>query len=127
MMHGSYVRYEGDRTSTPRVRNHPDARAHPQETARLIIQEVQLGCMVGPFMPNDSPLPHTRISPLNIVPKKESWRLINDLSSPLRHSVNDGIYHMPTKCQLIQHTLQLITDIGRWRHLANIDVRSAYG
>jgi hypothetical protein len=126
MVNGSYVRYEGDITATPRVRNHPEARAHPEETARLIIQEVQLGHMIGPFMPSDSPLPFTRISPLNIVPKKESWRLINDLSSPKCYSVNDGIYHMPTKWQLIQHALQLMTDMGRGCHLAKMDVKSAY-
>jgi hypothetical protein len=89
--HGSYVRYEGDRASTPLVRNHPDARAHPQETARLIMQELQLSRMIGPFDPHQSPLPYTKISPLNIVPKKKTWRLINDLSTPSRNSVNDGI------------------------------------
>jgi len=67
-----------------------------------------------------------RISPLNIVPKKKTWRLINDLSTPSRNSVNDGIYHMPTKCQLIQHALQLISDMGRGCHLAKMDVKSAY-
>jgi hypothetical protein len=126
MVNGSYVRYEGDRTSTARVRNHPDARAHPEETARLIIQELQLGRMIGPFLPDHSPLPHTKISPLNIVPKKESWRLINDLSSPHLQSVNGGIYHMPTTWQLIQHALQLMTDMGRGCHLAKMDVKSAY-
>ena len=126
MIHGSYVRYEGDRTSTPRVRNHPDARAHPVETARLIIQEVQLGRMIGPFTPNHSPLPYTRISPLNIVPKRESWRLINDLSTPHMNSVNDGIYYMPTKWQLIQHALQLIVSMGTGCHLGKMDVKSAY-
>jgi hypothetical protein len=87
---------------------------------------VQLGRMIGPFMPNDSPLPRTRISPLNIVPKKESWRLINDLSSPHLNSVNDGIYHMPTKWQLIHHALQLMSGMGRGCHLAKMDVKSAY-
>src|SRR6266403_1060561 len=65
MIHGSYVRYEGDRTATPPVRNHPDARTHPQETAQLVVQEVQLGRMIGPFHPHQSPLPYTKISPLN--------------------------------------------------------------
>jgi hypothetical protein len=111
-IHGSYVRYEGGRTFTPRVRNHPDARAHPLETARFIIQEVQLGRMIGPFDPHHSPMPYNKISPLNIVPKKETWRLINDLSTPHRMSVNDGIYHMPTQWQLIQHALQLISDMA---------------
>jgi hypothetical protein len=126
MIHGSYVRYEGDRTATPPVRNHPDARAHPHETARLILQEVQLGRMIGPFYPHQSPLPYTKISPLNIVPKKDTWRLINDLSSPHLNSVNDGIYSMPTDWQLIQDALQLIRDMGRGCHLAKMDVKSAY-
>jgi hypothetical protein len=82
--------------------------------------------MIGPFDPHQSSLPYTKISPLNIVPKKKTWRLINDLSTPSRNSVNDGIYHMPTKCQLIQHALQLISDMGRGCHLAKMDVKSAY-
>ena len=123
---GSYVRFEGDRSASPVVRNHPDARHHSAETAELILQEVRLGRLMGPFDPLHLPLPHTRLSPLNIVPKKESWRLINDLSSPDGNSVNDGIYHMPTRWQLIEHALQLITDAGVGCHLGKMDVKSAY-
>ena len=82
--------------------------------------------MIGPFSPQHPPLPFTRISPLNIVPKNDAWRLINDLSSPHLNSVNDGIYHMPTKWQLISDALQLIMDRGQGCHLAKMDVKSAY-
>lgn len=123
---GSYVRFEGDRTLTPRIKNHPAAVAHSADTAALILQEVRLGRMLGPFDPHNLPLQHVRLSPLNIVPKKESWRLINDLSSPRGSSVNDGIYNMPTKWQLIQHALQLIVDTGVGCHLGKMDVKAAF-
>src|ERR1700681_4658014 len=57
---------------------------------------------------------------------REEVRLIQDLSSPQGHSVNDGIFHMPTEWQLIDDDLQLIHDAGRGCHLVKMDVKSAY-
>jgi hypothetical protein len=108
-------------------RNHPDARKHPHELLQLVLQELSLGRVIGPFSLESPPFQHIKICPLNIVPKGEKkWRLIQDLSSPQRHSVNDGIFHMPTEWQLIDDALQLIYDAGRGCHLVKMDVKSAY-
>jgi hypothetical protein len=127
MKHGCYVRYEGNRTESVSKRNHPDARKHPHELLQLVLQELCLGRVIGPFSVNSPPFAHLKICPLNIVPKCEKkWRLIQDLSSPQHRSVNDGILHMPTDWQLIDDALQLIYDAGRGCHLVKMDVKSAY-
>ena len=114
MKYGSYTRYEGDRTESVSKRNHPDARKHPHELLQLVLQELSLGRVIGPFSLQSPPFECIKICPLNIVPKGEKkWRLIQDLSSPQGHSVNDGIFHMPTEWQLIDDALQLIHDAGR--------------
>lgn len=124
---GSLVRYEGDRSDTPHVRNHPEARDRPDETLALILQEVSLGRMLGPFNPSHPPFTHVKISPLNIVAKgADKWRLIHDLSSPHGRSVNDGICKMPTRWQTIDDALQLIVKRGAGCHLVKMDVKAAY-
>jgi hypothetical protein len=127
MKHGSYVRYEGDRTESVSKQNHPDARSHPHELLQLVLQELALGRVIGPFSVQDPPFSCVKVCPLNIVPKGDKkWRLIQDLSSPQGHSVNDGILHMPTEWQLIDDALQLVYDAGKGCHLVKMDVKSAY-
>src|ERR1700716_2190548 len=87
IQYGSFVRYEGGRSGTPRVRNHDEARNRQDETLALILQEVALGRMLGPFNPSHPPFTHIKVSPLNIVSKGiDKWRLIHDLSSPHKRS-----------------------------------------
>src|SRR3954447_10926132 len=127
MKYGSLVRYEGDRTDSVAKQNHPDARKHPHELLQLVLQELQLGRVIGPFSLQSPPFECVKICPLNIVPKGDKkWRLIQDLSSPQKHSVNDGILHIPTQWQLIDDALQLIYDAGKGCHLVKMDVKSAY-
>jgi hypothetical protein len=127
IQYGSLVRYEGNRQDVPHVRNHDEARNRPDETLALILQEVSLGRMLGPFDPSHPPFPHIKISPINTVAKgADKWRLIHDLSSPHKRSVNDGICKMPTQWQLIEHALQLIVNRGTGCHLVKMDVKSAY-
>ena len=77
MKYGSYARYEGDRTESVSKRNHPDARKHPHELLQLVLQELALGRVIGPFSVQSPPFEHIKICPLNIVPKGEKkWRLI---------------------------------------------------
>jgi hypothetical protein len=110
-----------------RKRNHPDARNHPHELLQLVLQELSLGRVIGPFSLQSPPFECVMICPVNIVPKGEKkWRLIQDLSSPQGHSVNDGILHMPTEWQLIDDALQLVYDAGTSCHLVKMDVKSAY-
>ena len=53
--------------------------------------ETEMGHLVGPLPRSSLPLAHT--SPIGLVPKFQAnqWRMIIDLSSPLHHSVHDGI------------------------------------
>src|SRR3954447_19188254 len=89
MKYGSLIRYEGDRTESVSKQNHPDARKHPHELLQLVLQELQLGRVIGPFSLQSPPFECVKICPLNIVPNGEKkWRLIKDLSSPQKHSVN---------------------------------------
>jgi len=71
MKYGSLVRYEGDRTESVSKQNHPDARKHPHELLQLVLQELQLGRVIGPFSLQSPPFHCVKICPLNIVPKGE--------------------------------------------------------
>lgn len=63
----------------------------PQVLRDKVQKEVALGRMFGPFL--YPPFQNFRVSPLGIVPKKETgkFRLIHHLSHPKGASVNDGI------------------------------------
>jgi hypothetical protein len=128
IQHGCYMRYEGTDMKQLRgtTRNHPMAELHSEDTLKLILNEVSEGRIIGPFTPHPPPLPNTMISPLSLVPKGTGWRLINDLSSPRHHSVNDGINHMVTPWQTIGHALSLIIATGPGCHLLRTDVKGAY-
>ena len=61
MKYGSYTRYEGDRTESVSKRNHPDARKHPHELLQLVLQELSLGRVIGPFSLQSPPFEHIKI------------------------------------------------------------------
>ncbi len=74
-------------------RNMTSAREHPQVVSEYIQLEMQRGRMA-----TASPYPEVakacHVSPFGVIPKRSKpgkWRLILDLSSPLGHSVNEGI------------------------------------
>lgn len=129
ILHGHYIRYEGERTRALHRRNHPAARAQPDALADLLVSEIECGRLVGPFDPSHLPtqLQHIRVSPLNLVPKgDDNYRLIFDLSYPHERSINDGIMYMPTPWQKLSYALQLIINMGQHCHLLKMDVKSAY-
>ena len=84
--------------------------------------------MVGPLPPSIMPLVH--VSPMGLVPKNHSdkWRLIVDLSSPHKQSVNDGI--SADLCSLryasVDNAVEIITSLGRSLLLAKFDLSNAY-
>ena len=70
-------------------------------------------------------------SPFGVIPKRgkpNNWRLILDLSSPIGHSVNDGID--PARCSLkytsIDQAGSLCRSLGEAPLLSKLDIKSAY-
>ncbi len=127
IQHGVIVRYEGQRDSPSQMNNHPPAVQHEQALCELLMQELRLGRYIGPFAIDAPPYSNVKISPLNLVEKTSTtWRIINDLSSPLGTSVNDGISWMPCKWQSIEDAMRLIYHTGTGCHLIKMDVKSAY-
>ena len=110
-------------------RNHPSALANPSVVGAHIEAEVHAGRLVGPLQP--AIVPRVHASPIGLVPKShqvDKWRLIVDLSSPIHHSVNDGI--SPELCSLVyakvDDAVQHILRLGRDTLLAKIDLKNAY-
>ena len=93
-----------------------------------IHREVSLGRILGPF--EAPPFPFIAISPLGLVPKKDSgeFRLIHDLSYPKQHSVNSGIPSTSTAVQyeILDHAIDLIVRASPGALIAKADIESAY-
>ncbi|XP_028417558.1 uncharacterized protein LOC114541971 [Dendronephthya gigantea] len=76
----------------PSHRNMKSALQHPDVIDKYLANEISHGRVVGPFA--SPPFPNLQCSPFWVIPKKGQpgkRRLIQDLSSPEGHSVNDGI------------------------------------
>ena len=91
--------------------------------------EVSSGRVAGPF--SAPPFPSLHISRLGVIPKNNQpgkWRLILDLSSPVGHSVNDGIPKPPFTVQYVSVNAVIagIMAQGRGTVMAKFDVASAY-
>ena len=73
-------------------RNKVSAYQHPRVVDAYLANEVRLGHVMGLF--SSPPIQNLHISSFGVIPKKGQpgkWRLTVDLSSPLGHSLNDGI------------------------------------
>ena len=94
--------------------NHRSALDQPAVVTEKINKELLLGRIAGPF--SKPPLPESIISPLGLVPKKNSseWRLIHDLSFPKLSSVNSKIDSAFTRVQYesLDHAISIIALIG---------------
>ena len=112
-----------------RSRNHPSCMANPIVVDQHIARELAAGRLVGPLPNRLQEQVHT--SPLGLVPKGHvagQWRLIVDLSSPARCSVNDGI--SKDLCSLhyasLDEALDLIRALGPGTQLVKMDLKEAY-
>ena len=110
-------------------RNHPSSLANPTGVHDFISAEVRAGRLVGPVTSYVKPLLHT--SPIGLVPKGHATnrgRMIVDLSSPAKASVNDGINS--ELCSLryatLDNAVQLVSRLGRGTQLVKMDLRDAY-
>ena len=111
------------------VHNMPSASLQPSVIDQYLLSELKKGRVAGPFL--ISPIPNLHVSRFGVIPKKHQpgkWRLILDLSSPLGHSVNDGILKEPFSVQYmkVDDVISGIMSFGRGTLLAKFDVESAY-
>lgn len=111
------------------VRNMKSADEHPEVIDEYLANEVAKGRVAGPFAA--PPFPILQCSPFGVIPKKGQpgkWRLILDLSSPDRHSVNGGIPKAPFSLQYISvdDAIKILMVLGPGALMAKFDVESAY-
>ncbi|XP_077111884.1 uncharacterized protein LOC143767433 [Ranitomeya variabilis] len=108
--------------------NLQSAKDLPDVLAAKLDKEIRLGRFRGPF--NFPPFPNLRVSPLGIVPKKESgkYRLIHHLSYPKGMSVNDGIPRDETAVSYISFdkAIDLVRSAGPGALMAKSDIESAF-
>ena len=111
------------------VRNMSSASLQPSVIDQYLLSELEKGHVAGPFL--ISPIPNLHISRFGVKPKKHQpgkWRLILDLSSPVSHSINDGILKETFSVQYmkVDDVISGIMSFGRGTLLAKFDVESAY-
>ena len=130
LVNGFRIGYNTKRDSLhSRRQNHPSAHANPTVMDEKIHAELTAGRLLGPLSSQEAALVHT--SPLGLVPKtrqQNKWRMIHDLSSPIGHSVNDGI--SPELCSLqysrVDDAVQIIRCLGQNAQLIKLDIKDAY-
>lgn len=108
--------------------NLKSVRDQPEVVKQKLLAEVDLGRMAGPF--TEPPLPNLRVSPLGLVPKKDTgkFRLIHHLSFPPGLSVNDGISREEAAVSYVSfdRAIALVARAGRGALLAKTDIESAF-
>jgi hypothetical protein len=129
IVNGARVHFNGDRTVSRAVDNRRSALQHADLVRSSISDEVSLGRMAGPFDPDDVPFSWHRVSPIGVVPKKDSkeHRLIVDLSYPLGIGVNGDIQDlMVLKYKAFDNVVDFLSSHGPGAILAKWDVAHAY-
>ncbi len=109
--------------------NMPLADEHPEVVTGYIQKERELGRLMQVKQAEVLTPIHT--NPFGVIPKKSGinrWRLILDLSSPLGHSMNDGIEKELASLSYVSvdEVVQRVLRWGRGTLLAKMDVRQAY-
>ena len=110
------------------AKNHGSASRGLHIVQALLMEEVRLGRVAGPY--DEPPLANLKVSPLGLVEKstKGKFRLIFDLSYPAGNAVNDGI---PQECRSVQYThfdaiTNMIRKLGMGSFLVKVDIRAAF-
>ena len=110
-------------------KNKASAYQHPEIVDAYLANEVALGRVAGPF---HSPLlPNLHINSFGVIPKKgqpHKWRLILDMSSPLRSSANEGINpnDYPLQYIRVNDIIKMVSKFGQGALMAKFDVEAAY-
>ena len=126
---GARIGFEGQRA--PRFsRNLPTALADPNVVTQNLAHEISLGRVAGPF--DTPPFPNFQVSPIGLVPKKNSdkFRTIFHLSFPKSGmtSINSAISKDDFALQYvtIDHAIEGIKHAGQGCFLAKTDIESAF-
>ena len=110
------------------VRNHRSAVANTAVVRGYIKTEVDAGRLVGPLGKPARQKVHT--SPIGLIPKSQpnQWRMIVDLSFPMRGSVNDGIASDLASITYasVDDAVRLILQLGRGTQLVKLDLKNSY-
>ena len=125
---GFRIPFDGVLPSSP-IHNHSSVLNDVSTVDDMLSHEISLGRIAGPF--SEVPLPNFVLSPLRLVPKKDSlsFRLIHNLSFPWGHSVNSGI---PRQFCTVAYEdyydflVSLVADAGSGCFLAKADIESAF-
>ena len=108
--------------------NHKSARDNPEVLTNLIRKEIDHGRIGGPFL--SPPFDPFLISPLGLVPKKESGtcRLIHDLSFPRGSSVNSGISDEDAAVtyESLDRVIALVHQMQPGALIGKVDIESAF-
>ena len=105
-----------------RASNMRSATDHPDVVDEYLRTELAAGRLAGPFIA--PPLRSLHVSPFGVIPKNHQpgkWRLILDVSSPLGHSVNDGIPSDPYSLKYVTVDDAIVRAL-----MAKFDVKAAY-
>ena len=107
--------------------NHKSATDNPSIVDEIVLKEIKLGRVLGPF--KQPPFDNLQTSPLGLVPKSDnSYRLIHDLSYPFDNSVNSNILpqHKSVSYQSLSESIDQILHYGQGTLIAKADIESAY-
>ena len=112
-LEGFRLAYTGPRISCFST-NLISADIHKDETKAKLLNEVELGRVLGPF--SEKPISTLRVSPIGLVPKNSGgWRLITHLSYPSQGSVNDFIDPdvATVKYSSFDKVVEMVSKLGR--------------
>ena len=110
--------------------NHLSATTNPEAVARELERELWLNRKIGPFL--TPPFANFVGSSMGAIPKKCSmptkWRIINDLSCPASHSINDGIPKELFSCtyDTIDHAISQLKLHGQGALMSKLDLSDAF-
>lgn len=126
---GFTIGYKGPRS--PKIaKNLRSALQHPLIIEENLLEEVELGRVVGPF--ESPPFTNLQVYPLGLVPKKNSskWRTIFHLSYPKGTSdsinANIPIEDFPLQYIKVEDAISLIHEFGEGTFMTKTDIKSAF-
>ncbi|XP_069142117.1 uncharacterized protein [Argopecten irradians] len=124
---GFRIHFEGDTLQTE-CPNLVSASEFPEVIQAKIDKELLAKRVSGPF--SSSPYPTYHLSPIGVVPKKESgkYRMIHHLSHPKGISINDGITEEASTVSYanISDAIDHIKSLGQFAFLSKTDIESAF-
>ena len=124
---GFRIGYNGPQLPS-HLANHPSANKNPRTVDEMILKEIKLNRVAGPF--DTPPFDNLICSPLALIEKKESgkYRLIHNLSFPRDKSINAHIDKSlaAVKYETFDYFINLVQEVGRGAMMAKCDIEEAF-